>query len=215
MKIGRILLRGTVSLTLFRHHMDQNSVIQLLGLPQHLAESLDIMAVHRAQIGNAHIFKQHAGYKQLFYAVLGAFDFVYHGSAHHRDPVQSVCHALFQVVVAAACAQAVQVAGHAPYIFRNRHLIVIQHNDKILLHPGGIVQSLVRHAAGKGPVSNDGYHTVVLPPDIAPQGNAQSSGYGGGAVACVKGIVGTLLSLGKSAQAPVLAELVKFRHAPA
>ena len=78
MKIGWILFRRTVSLTLFRHHMDQNCVIQLLGLPQHLAEGLDIVAVHRAQIGNAHIFKQHTGYKQLFYAVLGAFDFIYH-----------------------------------------------------------------------------------------------------------------------------------------
>ena len=106
-KIGWILFRRTVSLTLFRHHMDQNCVVQLLGLPQHLAEGLDIVAVHRAQIGNAHIFKQHTGYKQLFYAVLGAFDFIYHGSAHHRNPVQGVCHALFQVVVAAACAQAV------------------------------------------------------------------------------------------------------------
>ena len=32
-KIGWILFRRTVSLTLFRHHMDQNCVIQLLGLP--------------------------------------------------------------------------------------------------------------------------------------------------------------------------------------
>ena len=107
MKIGRILLCRAVSLSLFCHHMNQDCVVQLLGLPQHLAEGLDIMAVHWSQIGDSHIFKQHAWYKQLLYTVFGAFDFVYHGSAHHRNPVQGICHALFQVVVAAACTQAI------------------------------------------------------------------------------------------------------------
>ena len=65
------------------------------------------MSVHRPQIGNAHIFKKHAWYEQLFDAVLGALDLIYHHRSHHRYPVQGICHILLQVIVTAACAQAI------------------------------------------------------------------------------------------------------------
>ena len=69
-------------------------MVQLLRLLKHLAHGRDIMAVHRAQIGNAHILKQHSGYEQLLDAVLGALDLVYHHRPHNRYPVKGICHIL-------------------------------------------------------------------------------------------------------------------------
>jgi len=80
--------------------MNQNCMIQFLCLPQHLAEGRYIVAVHRPQVGDPHIFKQHTWYKKLLNAVLGAFQPVNDRISHHRHLSQNVCNALFQIIVA-------------------------------------------------------------------------------------------------------------------
>ena len=148
METGRIFLRWLVALALFGQNVHQHRVIQLFRLPKHLAELGNVVPVHRPQIGDAHILKEHPRDKQLLDAVLGALDLVDHGRAHHGNPVQGVGHVFLQVVIAAACSQAVQIARHSAHVLGNGHFIVVEHDDEILLHARRVVQCLVGHSAG-------------------------------------------------------------------
>ena len=93
-------------------------------------------------------------------------------------------------------------------------MVVVEHNDKVCLDLRSVVEGLVRHAAGHGPVADDGDDMVVLPQQIAGFHVAQTRGDGGGAVARVKGIAVALLALRESAHAAVLAQPVKPGPAP-
>ena len=70
-------------------------MVQFLRLLKHLAHGRDIMAVHRAQIGNAHVLKQHSGYEQLLDAVLCPFDLVNQRRSPHGKTLQGIRHILF------------------------------------------------------------------------------------------------------------------------
>ena len=106
MEPGRILLRRGVALSLLGQHMHQYCVIHPARLFEGLNHSFDVVAVHRAKVRYAHIFKEHARNHQLLDAVLGAADFLYQPGPYHRNFKQGFRYLAFKFVVAHARTQA-------------------------------------------------------------------------------------------------------------
>ena len=86
---GGIFLRGSIPFSFFCQHVNQNRVIQLLGFPEHLLQSADVVTVYRPQIGDSHIFKKHSRNHKLLDAVFRPRDLVNERFSHHRQLFQT------------------------------------------------------------------------------------------------------------------------------
>ncbi len=91
----------------------------------------------------------------------------------------------------------------------NRHLIVIEHDNKIRRKLGGIVHGLKGHTAGQRPVSNDGDHLVVFLIQISGHCKSKPRRDGCGAVAGIKGICRALHTLRKAAHSTEFSQCIK------
>ncbi len=58
------------------------------------------MSIHRTQIGQSHIFKQHTGDKQLLDAALRLANAADHPFSVYRYPLQGIHHSVFQLLIA-------------------------------------------------------------------------------------------------------------------
>ncbi len=86
-------LRWRISLALLGNHMDDYGSFYLRRLTEYPQHPRDVMPIDWPQIGNAHIFKQHAWDQQLLNAALGLADMLYHPLPINRDFLQGICDA--------------------------------------------------------------------------------------------------------------------------
>ena len=98
-------LCGGIALALFCQYMDKHRPFHPFGLLEYPQQLADIMAVHRAQISDAHIFKQHTRDDELLQAVFRPADAVYHLFPVDRNAVQGIVNALLQLRVGRGCPQ--------------------------------------------------------------------------------------------------------------
>ena len=71
-ELGRILLRKAVASSLLGHHMNQHRLPELLCSVQQRDQAGQIMAIHRPQVGKAHILKNRPGQQKALQAILCA-----------------------------------------------------------------------------------------------------------------------------------------------
>ena len=64
--------------------MDQYGMIDPLRVMHDFGQLTDIMTVHRSEVGDAHIFKEHTRNDHLLDGVLRADDHIRHRIADHR-----------------------------------------------------------------------------------------------------------------------------------
>ena len=103
--------------------------------------------------------------------------------------------------------------GKTPYIFPDGHFIVVEDHHHGLLAHGGIVESLVGHAAGGGAVADEGHHLVILPQQGSRPGHAQGDGHGVGGMPRHKGIRIAFRGLGEARHPSELPQMRKIRPA--
>ena len=128
-----------------------------------LDHSFDVMAIHRAQIRYAHIFKEHARNDQLFDAVFGAADLFHQPGADYRNFQQSLRYLAFEFIVTHTGSQTTQIFGHATHVFRDGHVVIVQYNDKVLFQVRRVVECLIGHAACQRAISDHRNDRVILP----------------------------------------------------
>ena len=71
--------RRKIAVSLFCNDMNNNAFIDLPGLGEHLLHGLDVVTVHRSEIGQSHILKKHPRDNQLLktaLVTLQGFDYV-------------------------------------------------------------------------------------------------------------------------------------------
>ena len=124
--------------------------------------------------------------------------------ADGREGAQQVLHLPFQEDHGGAGEFAAQERGQGPHVGGDGHAVVVQDHDEVLVEVAGVVQALEGHARGHGAVADHRDDPVALPLQAAGAGHPQGRGNGGGAVAGVEGVVGTLAALGEAAEAAVL-----------
>ncbi len=111
-----------------------------------------VVAVNRPEIRDSQLLKEHAGDKERLEDILGLADFVH--SARILS-VHSGINAVTQIQIRVRCADFVQILVHTSDIFRNRTVIVIQHDYEIGIESGSVVQRFVSESAGQRAVSYD------------------------------------------------------------
>ena len=124
-KSGRMPLRGRISPALLGNDMNQHRLLDFPCLPKDMYHLLNIMAVHRSQIGDTHILKEHPGHNEMLKTAFGAPNL-----AHHLIPVlwlaaQGVINPLFQIQIHVSRTDIVQILGNAAHIFGNGHIVIV------------------------------------------------------------------------------------------
>jgi hypothetical protein len=100
-----------------------------------------------------------------------------------------------------------QVVGQRPYARRNRHAVVVEHNQHPAVQRAGIVHGLIGHACTHRAIADDRDHMIVGTLQVARHGHAQSGGDRGRGVCRAKRVILALGALGEPVKAVVLADL--------
>ena len=162
-----------------------------------------VVAVHRPQIGEAHVLKHAAGQQALlqglFHAVGHPVDLPAQPEGAHHPPV-----ALLEAEILGLEPLPGQVLGHRPHILSDGHAVVVEDYQQLPAALARVGQPLIGQAAGEGPVTDEGEHLIVLPQGVPGLGHAQGHGHRVGGVPGDKGVVDALIGLGKAGDAPVL-----------
>ena len=203
MEFGRVLLRIGIAVALMGHHMQQNRLLHIPGGPQQRDQTGKVMAVHGAQIGKAHIFKHSGGQQEPLQPVLQPagkqVDSISAGQLFHKPAIP-----LLGIQVIFAGAKPGQMPGHAAHIFADGHFIVVENDNHRFPADGGVVQTLIGHAAGGCTVANEGNDIIILFQQGSCPCHAQGNGHRTGCVSGHKGIRIAFRGLGKAGQAAVL-----------
>ena len=112
--------------------MDENGFrgFRLIKQLHHLTH---IMTVNRSKICQSHILEQHSRNKKLFDAAFGLSHGIYQCGADFRNFLQRLCHSHLHPCVSFRSPQGTQISRHSSHISGNRHIVIINDNDKIRL----------------------------------------------------------------------------------
>ena len=203
-----LALGGGVALALGGAHMEQYRAVQLPGPGQGGTQLVQIVAVHRPQVGEAHVLEHGAGIDGPLHvpldAVVEVIDPLPAGQAVHHRVVS-----LLEPVVPRPEPQAAEVGGHAPHVGVDGHAVVVEDDHQGLSRGPRVVEPLVGQPPGEGPVADEGRHGIVRPRQGPGPGHAQGDGHGVGGVARHEGVVDALLRLRKAGEPSQLTQGAK------
>ena len=74
MESGRMTLGRKKSFPFFCNGMNQHCIFTTLRFPDDFHHRFHIVSVHRSQISNSHILKEHSRYHKMFYTAFGPAD---------------------------------------------------------------------------------------------------------------------------------------------
>ena len=198
-----------VALALFRQHVYHNRSVNLFGSLQYIQQAIQIMSVNRSQISKAQLFKNRSRHHQVFYAALQAADSLQHITAefHIFEPALNI---IFNFIIGFACTQLIKIFTHRTHVFGNRHFVIVEHDNHILMQHTGVVQRLKSHTAGHGAVADNSYDIIILTLQIAGAGHAQSSGNRCTGMTGTEGIMLAFAALREAGKAAVLTQRRKL-----
>ena len=202
-KSGRMPDSRSVAMPLFGLHMHDHRTVNPLCVLKETNHRGYIMTVHRPEIGKSHILKKHSRNDKLLDAVLRLPDPLDHFISAMKL-LKLSGHLFLQICVRVRRPERREIIMHSSHISGNRHVVVIQNNNKIRLQLRGIVKRLIGHAAGQRPVTDHRYNRVLLSSQIPRPGVAERGGNGIRAVSRVPRITAALLPPRKTGKSTLL-----------
>ena len=157
----RVALRRRIAFPLYSSDVEQDRPLQLPGIAEQLGQALHIVAVHRPQIGKAHVLEQAAGQKGLLDGRLDLVGHVVDVPAQGED-AHHLSVALFEMEILGLEPLAGQMLRHTAHAPGDGHAVVVEDDDQRLPAVAGIRQALIGQAAGERPVPNQGQHLIIF-----------------------------------------------------
>ncbi len=142
-------------MALLRHHVEQHRTGDLFRHGQVFLQLADAVAVDGAVVVEAQVLEEHAAHEARLDGVFELEQEPLHGVADHRHPREHLLHFRLDARVQRVHADAIQRLGQAADPRADRHLVVVEHDDQVLLQAAGVVQSLQHDAGTEGPVADD------------------------------------------------------------
>src|SRR5207248_1094440 len=107
-----------------------------------------------------------------------------------------------------------EVLGERADIRSDRHLVIVEYDDKAPVGVPGVVERLESHATGHRAIAYHGYDMVVFALEVTGDRHAVGRRDGSGCVARAESVVLALVPGQKAAEAPVLADGVEAFEPP-
>ena len=207
-KLSGIFLGRLQALALLGDDMQEYGGILLAQVGQGVGQHIDIMAVHRPDVLEAHLLEHRGFVDAAADQLLAALQHLDHGITGDRDALKHRFHVRLDMGVFRVGAQLGQIVGHLADIFGDRHLVVVQNDDQIV-QLADIVHALVDHAARKGAIAHNDHDLARLVFEFFGPGDADGRGQRSAAVPSNESVTVALLRAGKARDTVLAAQLRK------
>ena len=134
------------------------------NLPHHfqiLLQLPHVVAVDRSDVAEAEILENHPAEQPGLQRVLHLREEAFDRLADDGHVGKQLLHLDLQAGVEVGGAEMIERFGQSAHARADRHLVVVEDDDEVLLEPAGVVHRLEDRAAGEGAVADDG-HDVPL-----------------------------------------------------
>ena len=157
--VGRLLRRGiAMALAGDAHEPAPGLRRAVAHIAQHRQQMVQIVAVDRPDIEEAQLLEQraagHHAAGELLGALGGGFDLARELPGHFLAEMA-------QRAIGLGGQQPRQIGAHGAHRRRDRHVVVVQHDDQAAIHRAGVVHRLIGHAGAHGAVADDGDDLVL------------------------------------------------------
>ena len=167
--------------------MEKHGLGHVLDVLKAVDEGWNVVPVARANIAEAQFLEERALDDHAFQRMLDPPRRVRNLTPHR------VFHECLDValrpIVQAAGNQAAQHRGERPDILRDRHVVVVQHDQHVRVEMPGMTEGLVGHPARQGAVADDSDNAAVFLAVVVCDGHAQARRDRGRTVPSPEGIV--------------------------
>ena len=206
----RILLRKVVPLPFLGEGVEQDRPAEVLDMVECLHQKLHVVAVDRAKIPESEFLEDDVGNNQCFDADLDFARQLTRFTTQFGNQAEQLPHVGFDAVVQLTGRYLGQVHVECADVLRNRHLVVVENDDQILVQNSRVVDRFERDTAGERTVAHQRDHLVVIAAEIPGRRHSQRGTDRRAGMADAERVVFALASFGKSAQAILLPERVKL-----
>ena len=208
MKGWRIFLSRKIPLSLFGTDMNYHGFLHFWSTFKCTYHLFYIMSVYRSDICYPHIFKQHTRNKKSFDCILCTLDTVSKCISYMWFS-QLCLNILFKLRIIGACPDISQIFWHSTYIFRYRHLIVIENDNQIGFQSRRIVECLKCHSSRQCSVTYNSKYIIFFFFKFPCFCHSYCKTYRCWTVSRIKCVTITFTSLWKSTHSSKLSECVK------
>ena len=165
----------------------------------------DVVAVDRPDVAEAQVLEDHPAHQARLDRVLDLGEEPFDRIADHRHAVEQFLDLDFQSGVELGRAEPVERFGQTADSRTDRHLVVVEDDDQVLLQTAGVVHGLEDDAAGKCPVADDRHDVPRLlgPQQVVAAAQAQGRSHAAAGVAGEKQVVVALGRVRVAHQAPL------------
>ena len=203
-----------IALALFRDDVQQHGAVDRLGSLQRVAQNVDAVAVDRAHITIAEVFKEIAfGIELILELGFQIVKFMYERLTHGGDLAERALGGGFEGIILRRGTDHGKIFGQRADIFRDRHLIVVEHKDMPCAAAPAVVERFIDHAARERAVADHGNHVMRGVLHLFCRCKAEPGRNGSAAVAGKEHIVFTFVRTAKTGKPARLAQRIKARIA--
>ena len=178
---------------------------QLLHVAERRDERLDVVAVDRTDVVEAHLLEQGAGQHHALQMLLRTARQLPHGGHLTQD----LFAALAKMRIHASRQRPRQVVGQRADVLRNRHVVVVQDDQEVRGRRACMVERLEGHTRGKRAVADDCNRAPILAAFGGRDRHAERGADRGTGVAHTERVVLALASRRKRREAAVLLDGVQ------
>ena len=171
----------------------------LFGRLQYRCQPLYVVAAHRTHVRKAHILehgahrRQQRLFQRCFYLVAPLIQ-----CSARRQLLQCLAVTLLEFVILRVRPHLRQLLGQPAYIPVDGHSVIVQNDHQRFAAAAGVVEALKAQPAAQRTVADNGHHMVVLPQQRPRPCHAQRYRHRIRRVPRHKGVVHTLIGLGKA-----------------
>ena len=126
----------------------------------------------------------------------------------HRQ--QHALHFFLEAVVDLPRDNAIEVASNGANVRRNRHLVVVQDDQQLLLKMSSLVDPFQRDAACEAAIANDRDNMKVLLGQVASHDHSQGSGNRSRSMSHVKSVIDAFLAAWEAGDAFILPQRMEL-----
>ena len=157
----RVLARLRDAVALLREDVQQDRPLLILQVAQPAAQRRQIVTVDRAEVAEAEIFEEHAARHHRLEAVADLLELAFRPAADDRHLFEESADLLLGILVEVRHPPLVERMRQSAGARADRHLVVVENDEQVLLQPAGVVQRFEDDAARQGAVADDGDRFAV------------------------------------------------------
>ncbi len=187
-------------------HVDDDRTGHREGAPEGLEQRVDVVARHRADVGDPEVLEQLAGLGEPHDRRAEPATQLEDVHADHRDPLDGPVVGALAVAPRARQLDLAQVLRERPDGRADRHLVVVEHDEQLRLALADVVEGLEREAAHHRGVPDDDRDPLQAVADVARLGEPFGDRQPGPGMAAVEDVVGRLRATREAADAVELAK---------